>query len=205
MLDDLKLIHERDAQDILGIAAKQWQQLLYTFDFERSHFFDGIQNVVYAGMGGSALAAEFLKVWPKLIVPFEIVRDYEVPEYVGPKTLVIAASYSGNTEETVSALAAAEAKGAQIAVIAGGGKLHEIATEKGYLCAQLPKAEQPRYAVFYNLKALLDILALAGLLNHDDYENRAEAGSRISKERDRRLGTRCSHRQKTRPSSLPRR
>jgi glucose/mannose-6-phosphate isomerase len=181
MLDDLKLIHARDAQDVLGIAAKQWQQLLHTFDFERSHSFDGVENVVYAGMGGSALAAEFLKVWPKLTVPFEIVRDYEVPEYVGPKTLVIAASYSGNTEETIRAAAHGAFKGAQMAVIAGGGALEMFADEQEYLFAKLPKAEQPRYAVFYNLKALLDILALAGLLNHDDYETELKQAAEFLK------------------------
>jgi len=181
MLDDLKLIHERDAQDILGIAAKQWQQLLHTFDFERSHSFEQIENVVYAGMGGSALAAEFLKVWPKLTVPFEVVRDYEVPEYVGPKTLVIAASYSGNTEETIRAVAHGASKGAQVAVISGGGALEEFAGAQEHLFAKLPKAEQPRYAVFYNLKALLDILAFAGVLNHDAYEEELKQAAQFLK------------------------
>ncbi len=171
MLDDLKLIHVRDAQDVLGIASKQWQQLLHVFDFRGNQEFKNVYNVVYAGMGGSALAAEFVNVWPKIKEPFQIVRDYDLPEYVDKDTLVIVASYSGNTEEALSALEQAETKGAQIAVIAGGGKLQEIATEKGYLFALLPKAEQPRYAVFYNLKALLDILALAGVLSHDTYDD----------------------------------
>lgn len=170
MLDDLKLIHERDAQDVLGIAAKQWQQLLHEFDFQGNKRFDNVENVVYAGMGGSGLAAEFVHVWPKLNVPFQVVRDYELPKFVGPKTLVIAASYSGNTEEVVSALTDAETKGAQIAVIAGGGILQEAALARNYLFALLPKAEQPRYAVFYNLKALLGILVIAGVLTHDIYD-----------------------------------
>src|SRR5690348_11377197 len=109
MLDDLKLIHERDAQDLLGIATRQWQQLMHTFKFEGNTSFSDIQNVVYAGMGGSALAGEFVNVWPKLSVPFELIRDYELPKFVGPKTLVIVSSYSGNTEETISTLADAEA------------------------------------------------------------------------------------------------
>lgn len=169
MLDDLKQIHERDTQDVLGIASKQWQQLLHKFDLQGNKQFRNVYNVVYAGMGGSALAALFINSWPKLKEPFEIARDYQVPEYVDTDTLVIVASYSGNTEETLSALADAESKGAQIAVIAGGGRLQEIAAEKGYLFAQLPKAEQPRYAVLYNLKALLDILSLAGVLDHEAY------------------------------------
>ena len=54
MLDDLKMIHERDAQDALGVAEKQWQQLTYDYDLEFSSV-DKIDNVVLAGMGGSAL------------------------------------------------------------------------------------------------------------------------------------------------------
>lgn len=175
MLDDLKYIHERDAQDTLGVAERQWEQLTHSFELIGNHSFGQIDNVVYAGMGGSALAALFVTVYPRLRVPFEVVRDYDIPEYVGERTLVIACSYSGNTEETIHALGKAEERGAQIAVIAGGGKLHEIATEKNYLSAVLPKAEQPRYAVFYNFKALLDILHIAGLTD-DHTEELRQAG-----------------------------
>jgi glucose/mannose-6-phosphate isomerase len=167
LLDDLKYIHDRDAQDALGIAEKQAAQLVQTFELIGNREFGTIHNVVYAGMGGSALAALLVHTWPKLNLPFEVVRDYDLPAYVGPNTLVIAASYSGNTEETLSALVQAEAKGAQIAVIAGGGKLQEAAQAKGYLIGVLPKVVQPRYAVLSNFKLLLDILATAGVLTED--------------------------------------
>jgi glucose/mannose-6-phosphate isomerase len=123
------------------------------------------ENIVYAGMGGSALAALISQSWPGYKLPFEVCRQYHIPAYVSNKTLFIAASYSGNTEETVSALTEAEAKGAKIAVIAGGGKLHETAQSKNYPFVLLPKAAQPRYAVFYNLKALVQILESAGFVN----------------------------------------
>jgi glucose/mannose-6-phosphate isomerase len=166
MLDDLKRIHELDTQDALGIAEKEGAQL--THDFALSgRAFNGVQNVVYGAMGGSALAATLVRTWPTLHLPFEIVRDYDIPAYVDGKTLFIAASYSGNTEETLSALEQAEAKGAQIAVIASGGTLQRIAEEKGYMFARLPKAEQPRFAVLYNFRALLEILTIAGLLQDD--------------------------------------
>jgi len=174
MLDDLKLIHEKDRLDVIGLAGKQWQQLLHTFELHGKATFGEIHNVAFAAMGGSALSALLLHTWPKLNLPFEVVRDYNLPAYVGPNTLVIASSYSGNTEETLSALAEAENKGAQIAVISGGGKLEEIAKEKGYLFAEIPKTEQPRYAVLYNFKALLEILETAGLLVHADYANELE-------------------------------
>ena len=69
--------------------------------------------------------------WPRFTIPFEITKDYDVPAYVNENTLFIAASVSGNTEETLSSLAQAEEKGAFIVVIASGGKFAEIARGKG--------------------------------------------------------------------------
>ena len=165
MLDDLKYIHDRDAQDALGIASKQPEQLLHSFDLgtwvSQKNAFD---NIVYAGMGGSSLAAALSLSCPGYKVPFEISRQYDIPGYVGQRTLFIAASYSGNTEETLSALAQAEQKKACIVVIAGGGKLQAIAKEKGYTFILMPHAEQPRYAVFYNFRALMQLLEKTDLL-----------------------------------------
>lgn len=169
MLDELKLIHERDPQDTLGIAEKQWQQLGVEFAVENDQLTSvNIGNIVYGGMGGSALAALVSHVWPGYSVPFEVVRDYDIPNYVSGETLFIAASYSGNTEETLSAIGQAAEKGAQIAVVAGGGKLADLARERKYPLVILPKAEQPRYAVLYNLKALLVLFEHAGLLKEAD-------------------------------------
>lgn len=171
MLDDLKLIHERDAQDALGIAEKEWQQLEADFVYTPEVAITSeITNVVYAGMGGSALAALLVRTWPTMTIPFEVVRDYDIPAYVDAHTLFIAASYSGNTEETVEAIAQAAERGAQIAVIAGGGKLVEAAQAHGYPLTLLPKVEQPRFAVFYNLKALVVLLKAAGVLVKDEAE-----------------------------------
>lgn len=168
MLDDLKRIYDLDQQDALGIAEKEGNQLTHEFAIEGNSNFHEIHHIVYAAMGGSALAALLLHTWPTLDLPFEVVRDYDIPPYVNEHTLFIAASYSGNTEETLSAITEADAKGAQIAVIAGGGKLQQLATEKGYPFIQLPKAEQPRYAVLYNFRALLQLLEVTGIF-HEDY------------------------------------
>ena len=179
MLDDLKYIHQRDGQDALGIAEKQYSQLLHEFDVPA---IDGqFGNIVYAGMGGSALAALISQSWPGYKVPFEVCRQYSVPAYVSDKTLFIAASYSGNTEETVSALQEAEGKGAKIVVIAGGGKLQEVAQANNHSFVLMPKAEQPRYAVFYNLKALLDILIAARLADKQEIDNQLSAASEFLK------------------------
>lgn len=156
VLDDLKMIHERDQQDALGIAEKQWEQLLHAFDIPAQSA--EIQNIVYGGMGGSSLSALLSQTWPGYSVPFEVCRTYDIPAYVGQKTLFIAASFSGSTEETLSTLRQAEEKGAQIVVIASGGPLAEIAEAKKYPFARLPVISQPRYGAFYVLRAIVEIL-----------------------------------------------
>lgn len=178
MLDDLKYIHQRDGQDALGIAERQAGQLEHKFEVPKIE--GDFQNIVFAGMGGSALPALISTSWPGHKVPFEICRNYNIPSYVSNKTLFIAASYSGNTEETLSALAEAEAKGAAIAVFSSGGQLEEIASQKGYPFVKIPKAEQPRYAVFYMLVALINILQSAGL--QDDVSAQLADGATFLRE-----------------------
>lgn len=155
-LDDLKMIHQRDAQDALGIAEKQWSYLKYDFGVEVSAPRE-IKNIVLAGMGGSALPGTFLTCWPGINVPFEITRAYSAPGYVNGDTLFISSSYSGNTEEALSALSEAEAAGAQIVVIAAGGKLAEIAEQKGYPHFAIPSGIQPRMSTFYFLAAFVQL------------------------------------------------
>lgn len=161
MLDDLKFIHEKDTEDALGLTEKQWQQLEHKFDFSVTGKFD---NIVHSGMGGSALWALLSLGWPGYNVPFEVVRDYTIPAYVSKKTLFIASSYSGNTEETLAAVAAAEGKGAYIVIITSGGKLEALAQEKGYPLIALPKIDKPRYGAFYGLKGLIQVAAALKLV-----------------------------------------
>jgi glucose/mannose-6-phosphate isomerase len=186
MLDDLKLIHERDAQDALGVSGRQWQYLQEEFDVRVQA--KDIANVVLAGMGGSALPGVLLGSWPRLKVPFEIVRDYRIPAYVGPNTLFISSSFSGNTEETLAALEEAEAAGAQIVVIAAGGKLAGIAGEKGYPLFKLPAGIQPRMATLYFLNAFVRILQPLDLTEMDTSELPA-AADWLKEELDRMSAT----------------
>lgn len=164
LLDDPKFIKLNDPEDALGVIDSQ--HFFVDHDFQTDFKpFKNIQNIVVAGMGGSALAAALAKSWLSdvLNVPMEIVRDYDIPSYVSGKTLFIVSSYSGNTEETLSALNEAEGQKAQIAVICNGGKLSEIASKKGYSLLKLPNVSEPRYAVLYGLKALAVIFEKAGL------------------------------------------
>ncbi len=161
MLDDANVLKQRDPQGALAVAAGQYQQT--TFEaavWNKEHDHREITSIVVAGMGGSALAALVVKIWLKqeLTIPFEVVRSYDLPGYVNEHTLVIASSYSGNTEETVSCLEQAETKGAQVAIITAGGSL--IDTAGGFQIAHvaLPAGLQPRMAVIYNLRALVALL-----------------------------------------------
>lgn len=159
MLDDLKFIHQRDGGDALGDAERQWQQLQHKFDFDAGALKKvKFQNIICAGMGGSALAALVSQSWPGYPIPFEVVRQYHLPRYVNNKTLFIADSYSGKTEETLAALAEAEDREAHIVVIATGGELLDIAKAKGYAYLEFPKVTQPRYALMYTLNAMVTLM-----------------------------------------------
>lgn len=177
MLDDLKFIHQRDSQDALGVVEKQWQQLQYDFSgVDTSNLdFSKVDNIVVGGMGGSALAASLFTSCPGLSKPLEICRNYNLPDYVDKNSLFIASSYSGNTEETLAALAEAEQRGCQIAVIAADGQLDKIAHDKGYAFFQLPDGYQPRMAVFFNFAALFQLFSKGGLSEGQTEELHAAA------------------------------
>jgi len=159
-LDNENILAQKDPEGALKVAATQFEQASYdAVVWNKEHDDREITAIVVTGMGGSALAALLVKVWLKndLKIPFEIIRGYDLPDYVGRNTLVVASSYSGNTEETLSALAQAEKAGAQLAIIASSGKLIDIASEYNIAHVNLPDGLQPRMAVIYNLRALLSL------------------------------------------------
>src|SRR3989339_1167473 len=85
-----------------------------------------VTSIVVCGMGGSAIGGDLLKMYTnETKLPVFVVRDYKVPEFVDNYTLVFVVSYSGNTEETLSAFHDAKAKGAKIISITSGGRLAE--------------------------------------------------------------------------------
>ncbi len=164
MLDDKNIIKQRDPQDALGFAAKQPEQLAHNFGIAHTATFSKpIYNVVFAGMGGSSLVAELARTWPEIKEPFVVSKEYTLPAFVDEDTLVIASSYSGNTEETLEALDEARKKGAQIAIITHGGKLLERAKKHGDILAEIPHCPQPRTSVFYAYRALVEIFVAAKL------------------------------------------
>jgi len=162
MLDDINVLRQRDPNGALEIASLQYKQASFNVELQNVENDNRpINNVVVAGMGGSALAALLVKSWLKseMSLPIEVVRSYDLPMYVDSNTLVIVSSYSGNTEESISCLEQAESKGAQVAIIASGGRLIGHADQNQTTFALLPADMQPRMAVIYNLCALVVLLA----------------------------------------------
>lgn len=168
VLDDLKYIHERDDSDAIGIAEKQWQQYKHKYGFNWESK-EQISSVIFAGMGGSGLAAKAVKNWPELSVMSEVVQVYDLPTYASKSTLLICSSYSGNTEETLSVLSQALDRTAttrpQIIVVSSGGELIKIANEKKLPYIELPVGYQPRMTFGFQLRALLEIFVESNLTN----------------------------------------
>lgn len=94
---------------------------------------DDIQHVVVVGMGGSGIAGDVVRevAGPFMAVPVVVHKGYGVPNFVDETTLVIAASFSGNTEETLESVADAAMDGAEIVTVSNGGALAELAADWG--------------------------------------------------------------------------
>ena len=187
MLDDANVLKQRDKSDALGVAANLYAQVSYDAVLTHADH-DGrpIESIVVAGMGGSALGAEVLKVLlaGSLKVPFEVIKGYALPAYVNKTTLVIASSHSGNTEETVSCLQEAIKRDCQIAVTATGGRLKEIADEHEILFAPIHGGTQPRMGMIYNLRSVLKILVTFGVVEKRVYAYMAKLENWLHKESD---------------------
>lgn len=119
-----------------------------------------IRNVLICGLGGSGIGGTIVSdiISPKLNIPITATKDYSIPNFVNEHTLVIANSYSGNTEETLYALEKCQAKGAEIAVITSGGKLKVIAEENQYNKIIIPGNQPPRAMFGYAFTELFFML-----------------------------------------------
>ena len=92
---------------------------------------DDVENVVVLGMGDSGIVGDVLTAVaaPFMPVPVTVVKGYVPPDYVGTESLVIAVSFSGDTEETIEAATAAYEAGAAMVVVSGGGELVRLSGE----------------------------------------------------------------------------
>ncbi|MBU1132643.1 bifunctional phosphoglucose/phosphomannose isomerase [Patescibacteria group bacterium] len=131
------------------------------------------EKIIFCAVGGSALPVNLLKTFLAVEhlnfeIPLKINRDYTIPPQVNNDWSGFFISYSGNSEETLSALAEAEKKNLkEIIIIAHGGKLKKIAEEKNYPFIEIPDFHQPRMSYAYVIGALLKTFDNSGLIKLD--------------------------------------
>jgi glucose/mannose-6-phosphate isomerase len=143
----------------------QWEALKsLDLDLDR---FSGIENIVIAGMGGSAISGDIAKMLSKneLSVPITVVRDYSIPRWTDDRTLFILSSYSGNTEETISCFKAAILKSKKIISISTGGEIESLSRDNDVQIVGLPSNYQPRAALGFSLITLLTVLSKINLIS----------------------------------------
>ncbi|HEX4437601.1 MAG TPA: bifunctional phosphoglucose/phosphomannose isomerase [Solirubrobacteraceae bacterium] len=122
-------------------------------------------GLVVAGMGGSAIGGALARaaLGDHASRPIFVTRAYGIPTWTTPDTMVMCASYSGETEETLACYESAGALGAKRTVVTTGGRLAEMARADGVPVIPLPAGFQPRAAVAYMIVASLEVAALCGV------------------------------------------
>ena len=144
-----------------------------------------INKVYVAGLGGSGIggdfAAEFVNNQCK--VPILTGKGYDIPAYVDKNTLVVASSYSGNTEETLSAFDQLMKTGAKVVVLSSGGKLIELAKEHQLDYIKVPGDwPSPRACLGYSMVQQLFILHYCGLIDDSFIDEIMAAGELVDRE-----------------------
>jgi glucose/mannose-6-phosphate isomerase len=160
--------HSPDAEDMLGAVRGLPDQLAAAWarsrDITLPERCRAPRAVIVAGMGGSAIGGDLLAgaLGAQLTAPLQVVRDYRLPAWVGEHSLVLASSFSGNTEETLSLWDEAGHRQAARVALTTGGRLTERASEAGAPIVTLPKGGAPRAALGHSLAGLLGALSAAG-------------------------------------------
>lgn len=145
---------------------------------------NNIQNIVITGLGGSGIGGTILSelIQSECHVPIIVNKDYFLPEFISPNSLVIISSYSGNTEETISAMNQAISKKAQIICVTSGGKIYEIAKQHNYDTILIPGGHPPRSCIGYSLVQLFKIVQFNGLAKMDLLEQVKQSVKLLDKE-----------------------
>jgi glucose/mannose-6-phosphate isomerase len=130
---------------------------------------NNVHNIVITGLGGSGISGTILSelVSSECPVPIIANKDYFLPDFVNANSLVIISSYSGNTEETTSAMQQAIAKKAQIVCVTSGGKVQEIAKQHHLDVILIPGGNPPRSCIGYSLVQLFKIMQFNGFVKTD--------------------------------------
>lgn len=175
VLDDFAYVTRLDPKEMYRLTAEFPGQCRRALAIAQSVNLDAVQptSVMLTGLGGSAAGGDFARALfdAQASVPFTVNRDYHLPNWVSGSTLVIASSYSGNTEETLSAYADASTVGAHRLIVTGGGKLAELAATDGVPLIQIPAGQPPRTALGFMLIPVVQASVSLGLLPAQPFES----------------------------------
>ncbi|MEO8232274.1 MAG: SIS domain-containing protein, partial [Ignavibacteriota bacterium] len=151
-----------DPQNQFDVLINTYKQV--EFAWSNNFIIDGINsselsNIVISGLGGSAISADLIKNFlnDEVSIPIVVNRNYNLPKFANKKTLFIASSYSGNTEETISSLKQAIEIGCKIVCITTGGEVEVIAKNKNISIVKVQTGFQPRYSLGLSFFSLLKV------------------------------------------------
>lgn len=172
MLDDQKSISKIDKSNMLEAVELFPDQIKKTIDIIDSVKLGRlykIDNIVISGMGGSAISGDILQSYLRdtFKIPVFVNRKYDLPKWTNKNTLLFSQSYSGNTEETLSAFKQGVQKNCKIIAISSGGKLQKLCENHDISHIKIPSGLQPRAATAYLLFSSLLSLKKVGLLKNN--------------------------------------
>ena len=152
-----------DNFNMLKVIEEFPQQCKTALELPKGMYVSGkVDRIVVCGMGGSAIGGDLLRAYMRNAkIPVFVVREYKVPNFVDENTLVFAVSYSGSTEETISAFEDALKKKAKIVAVTSGGYLGQTAKK----VVKVPSGLQPRAALGYLFFPMLGVLANSNLID----------------------------------------
>ena len=170
-LDSMKVLKKYDVSDMLELIenfpAQAAEAALIGNGFKLPDSYKAnYSNIVCAGLGGSAIGADIMRsyVADEAATPIFVCRNYTLPNFVSRQSLVIVASYSGNTEETISAYKDAKARGAKIIAMTSGGEIAKMAKSDSNACVIIPSGLPPRCALGYSFFPLLALMTKIGVI-----------------------------------------
>lgn len=172
-LDEISAIDSQNMWELLTTFPEQWKQAMeMTENLDLTIDQSRINTICFAGMGGSAIGADIIRAcsYQTCPYPIQVMRHYEPPNWVDEQTLFIGCSFSGNTEETLSALTAARDKGAQTIAVTSGGELMLKAAKEEFDYIKIPGGMPPRAALGYSFVPLYRIFQYLGLTDERDGE-----------------------------------
>ncbi|SHF56673.1 bifunctional phosphoglucose/phosphomannose isomerase [Fodinibius roseus] len=185
---DLSLIQSIDTQNMwsfLEAFPKQWEEArAQTEEIEFTIDADRVRTICFVGMGGSAIGADLIRAYcyDSCPYPIQMLRHYELPRWVDEHTLIIGCSYSGNTEETLTAVDRARARGAQAMAVTSGGALMLKAAKEGFDYIKIPGGLTPRAALGYNFVPLFRICQYLDIINEDEAEALEETNQLLAEQ-----------------------